>query len=421
MIATAPIEQRLFPATSPSALFDLADVELPPHVRPFAELGVLDITKWFGETSGGVKTYLLQKARYVEDRSALRQVLVIPGARDSITTGDGVRCYRLRGPRIPTQRPYRFMLATRSIQRIVEHERPDIIEVGSPFLVPWITRRAARRFDVPLVMFFHSNFPRTICAFPERASRIRQQAHNAVWRYVRRLNQEFEATIVASEFMANDLKAHGALRVVQIPLGVDLAHFHPSRRADAAQTRALVGLPVDAPVIGFVGRFAREKEVDVLVEAWETIEQRTDAYLALVGDGPARRRLRAHSRGSRVIWIPYQHDRNQLANVLAALDIFVSPGSIETFGLSALEAAASGTPVISADRGGVSEQILQSGGGALFESGDPGALAEVAVRMLQTPSELSRLGALGRAYAEREHSWSRVFDRIFDVYRRVVA
>jgi glycosyltransferase involved in cell wall biosynthesis len=221
--------------------------------------------------------------------------------------------------------------------------------------------------------------------------------------------------------MANDLKAHGALRVVQIPLGVDLAHFHPSRRADAAQTRALIGLPADAPVIGFVGRFAREKEVDVLVEAWETIEQRTDAYLALVGDGPARRRLRAHSRGSRVIWIPYQHDRNQLANVLAALDIFVSPGSIETFGLSALEAAASATPVISADRGGVSEQIRQSGGGALFESGDPGALAEVAVRMLQTPSEWPRLGALGRAYAEREHSWSRVFDRIFDVYRRVVA
>jgi alpha-1,6-mannosyltransferase len=221
--------------------------------------------------------------------------------------------------------------------------------------------------------------------------------------------------------MANDLRSHGALRVVQIPLGVDLAHFHPRRRADAVETRALIGLPANAPVVGFVGRFAREKEVDVLVEAWETIEQRTDAYLALVGDGPARRRLRAHSRGSRVIWIPYQNDREQLANVLAALDIFVSPGSIETFGLSALEAAASGTPVISADRGGVSEQIRRSGGGALFASGDAGALAEVAVRMLHTPSEWSRLGALGRAYAEREHSWSRVFDRIFDVYRRIVA
>jgi alpha-1,6-mannosyltransferase len=421
MTAIAPIEQRLFPVTSPAALFDLAAAEMPLRVRPHAELSVLDITKWFGETSGGVKTYLLQKARYVEERSPLRQVLVIPGARDSITTGDGVRCYRLRGPRIPTQHPYRFMLATRSIGRIVEHERPDIIEVGSPFLVPWITRRAARRFDVPLVMFFHSNFPRTVCAFPERASRMRQHAHNAVWRYVRRLNQEFAVTIVASEFMAADLLEHGARRVVQVPLGVDLEHFHPRRRADRGRTRELMGLPEDAPVIGFVGRFAREKEVDLLVEAWEAIEHRTDAYLALVGDGPARQRLRTQSRGSRVVWIPYQNDREQVANVLAALDIFVSPGSIETFGLAALEAAACGTPVISADRGGVSEQIRRSGGGALFAAGDSGALAEVAVRLLHTPSDLSRLGALGRAYAEREHAWSRVFDRIFDVYRCVLA
>jgi alpha-1,6-mannosyltransferase len=421
MTATAPIEHRLSSPLTPIPPFDLAKAEMPARLRPWATLGVLDITKWFGETSGGVKTYLLQKARYVEDRESLRQVLVIPGARDSITAGDGVRCYRLRGPRIPTQHPYRFMLATRSIQRIVEHERPDIIEVGSPFLVPWITRRAARRFDVPLVMFFHSNFPRTICAFPERASRVRQRAHDAVWRYVKRLNQEFEATIVASDFMATDLQAHGALRVVKIPLGVDLAHFHPRRRADAPHTRARHGLPVDAPIFGFVGRFAREKELDVLIDAWEAIERQTDAHLAIVGDGPARRRLRARSRGSRIVWLPYQHDRDELANILAALDVFVSPGSIETFGLSALEAAASGTPVITADRGGVSEQIRRSGGGAAFTAGDPAALAEAAVRLAEHSGELARLGALGRAYAEREHAWNRVFDQIFDVYRRVLA
>jgi|SRR5579862_294069 len=419
MTVPIPIESRLFPTAAPGAPFDLASAQLPPRQRADAGLGVLDITKWFGETSGGVKTYLLQKARYVEARAALRQVLVIPGARDSITTGDGVRCYRLRGPRIPTQHPYRFMLATRSIRRIVEHERPDVIEVGSPFFVPWITRRAARRFDVPLVMFFHSNFPRTVCAFPERASPMRRRAHDAVWRYVRRLNQEFEVTIVASEFMANDLEAHGASRVVRIPLGVDLDHFHPDRRADAAPTRAMLGLPVDAPVVGFVGRFAREKEVELLVDAWTRVAPRTDAYLALVGDGPGRRRLQARAQGDRIVWIPYQNDRHHLANILAAFDIFVSPGSIETFGLSALEAAASGTAVVTADRGGVSEQIRQSGGGALFPAGDCDGLAETLTRLLQSGDSLAQLGARGRAYAEREHAWSRVFDRIFDVYRRV--
>jgi alpha-1,6-mannosyltransferase len=270
-------------------------------------------------------------------------------------------------------------------------------------------------------MFFHSNFPRAFCAAPEKASRLRRRAQGAIWRYVRRLNEEFEATIVASDFMAQDLQNHGAERVVQIPLGVDLDHFHPSRREDAAATRARAGLPADAPVVAFIGRFSHEKSVDVLIRAWPTIEAQTDAYLALVGDGPVRERLQAEARGKRIIWLPYQNNRDELANFLGAVDLVVSPGSIETFGLSALEASATGTPVLSADRGGVHEQLQRSGGGAVFAAGDSGSLADEAVRLLRSPADLPRLGALGRAYAEREHSWNSVFDRIFDIYRRVVA
>jgi alpha-1,6-mannosyltransferase len=75
--------------------------------------------------------------------------------------------------------------------------------------------------------------------------------------------------------------------------------------------------------------------------------------------------------------------------------------------------------VLSADRGGVSEQIRASGAGATFTPGDSGSLADEAVRLLRAQDDLPRLGALGRAYAEREHSWSSVFDRIFEIYRRV--
>ncbi|MGH7580705.1 MAG: glycosyltransferase family 1 protein, partial [Gemmatimonadales bacterium] len=97
---------------------------------------MLDITEFFGDTTGGVRTYLLEKAKYVQRNPALRQVLVVPGARDEILEAGGVRCYRLHGPHIPTQKPYRFMLATRSTKRIVAHERPDLIEVGSAWCAP---------------------------------------------------------------------------------------------------------------------------------------------------------------------------------------------------------------------------------------------------------------------------------------------
>jgi len=426
MTATASqpsIEHTLFPSANHTAAFrlDLGRTELPRHrLRPTAEVGVLDITKWFGDTSGGVRTYLLQKARYVESRPDLRQVLVIPGARDSITHGTGVRCYRLRGPRVPTQRPYRFMLATRSIRRIIHHEAPSIIEVGSCFLVPWITAHAAKKSNVPLVFFYHSNLPRSICAFPERASRMRQRAHHLAWKYIRKLDSLFELTICASRFAVTDLQAHGVERVVRVPLGVDLDHFSPFRRYQSEETRERLGIPLDAPIVAFIGRFAREKEVDVLLRAWPEIARRTDAHLLMVGDGPQREYLQ-HLADSheRVLWMPYEHDREQLANLLAAVDLFIAPGSIETFGLSALEALASGTPVLSADRGGVSEQVEASGAGATFASGDSAALSDAAVQLLG--ADLHCLGRRGRVYAEREHSWDGVFDRIFDLYRNVLA
>ena len=426
MTATASqpsIEHTLFPSANHTAAFrlDLGRTELPRHrLRPTAEVGVLDITKWFGDTSGGVRTYLLQKARYVESRPDLRQVLVIPGARDSITHGTGVRCYRLRGPRVPTQRPYRFMLATRSIRRIIHHEAPSIIEVGSCFLVPWITAHAAKKSNVPLVFFYHSNLPRSICAFPERASRTRQRAHNLAWKYIRKLDSLFELTICASRFAVTDLQAHGVERVVRVPLGVDLDHFSPFRRYQSEETRERLGIPLDAPIVAFIGRFAREKEVDVLLRAWPEIARRTDAHLLMVGDGPQREYLqRLAESHERVLWMPYEHDREQLANLLAAVDLFIAPGSIETFGLSALEALASGTPVLSADRGGVSEQVEASGAGATFASGDSAALSDAAVQLLG--ADLHCLGRRGRVYAEREHSWDGVFDRIFDLYRNVLA
>ena len=137
---------------------------------------MLDISEFFGETTGGVRTYLLQKARYVESRPDLRQILVVPGARDSIHETGGVRCYRLHGPSIPTQKPYRFMLATRSTNRIVAHERPQLIEVGSAWCAPWLVHLATRGGQVPAVWFYHSNFPRVIAPWPHRAGAVRRTA-----------------------------------------------------------------------------------------------------------------------------------------------------------------------------------------------------------------------------------------------------
>jgi alpha-1,6-mannosyltransferase len=309
------------------------------------------------------------------------------------------------------------MLATRTNRRIAVHERPDVIEVGSPGFVPWIVRLAARGLDIPTVAFYHSNFPRVFAPFPERANAFGRAMFDLGWRYARLIDKHFAHTIVCSEFVANDLRAAGIDRVTKIPLGVDLVHYSPARRVRRRETRARYGLP-EGPVAVFVGRFAPEKELDVLLAGWGEVHRRTGAQLALVGDGPMRGKLVAQADGAPwARFLPYEKDRDRLADLLAAVDLFVAPSSNETFGLAPLEALASGTAVLSSDRGGISEQVEASGAGARFVSGDSRALADAAITLFR--SDLEALGAKGRAFAEKNHSWDGVFEAIFALYDTV--
>ncbi len=401
----------------PRARLDISRTVLPPRLRPEAELGVLDISEFFGETTGGVRTYLLQKARYVQRHPSLRQVLVLPGARDSIQEAGGVRCYRLHGPSVPSQKPYRFMLATRSTSRIVAHERPDLIEVGSAWCAPWLVHLATRSIDLPAVWFYHSNFPRVIAPWPASAGALRRAASEFAWSYVRRLGRMVRATLAPSAFVAGELERAGVERVTRVSLGVDLDRFHPGRRASAWETRKEFGLP-DGRLAIFVGRLAAEKELDLLLAAWPEVEQRTGLRLVIVGDGPARRRLQALPGSDHHRWLPFERDRERLADLLAAVDLYVAPCSIETFGLSALEALACGTPILSADRGGVAETVARSGAGAVFASGEREALVSAADGLLG--QNLLLLGQRGRSYAETHHGWDRVLTQLFDVYRSML-
>jgi alpha-1,6-mannosyltransferase len=414
--ATAILDLEPVAGVTPVPL-DISRIELPPRLRPTASVGVLDITEFFGDTTGGVRTYLLEKAKYVQRHPELRQVMVVPGAEDEILEASGVRCYRLHGPHIPTQKPYRFMLATRSTTRIVAHERLDMIEVGSAWCAPWLVHLATRGLRVPAVWFYHSNFPRIIAPRPHTAGWARLTASALAWRYVRRLGGLVQATIAPTRAVVRELESAGVANVVHVPLGVDLDRFAPTRRARAEETRRRFGLP-EGPLAIYVGRMAAEKDIDLLLGGWLEVERRTGARLVLVGAGPALRWLRRTPGGRRATWLPYQRDRDLLADLYAAVDLYVAPGSAETFGLSAMEGMASGLPVLSVDRGGVAEAVSLSGAGRLYTSGDPRHLAACAIDLFD--QDLPALGRRGRRYAEEHHGWDAVLDRLFDVYRRVL-
>jgi len=396
---------------------DLANAPLPAIRRSAATLAVLDTTEWFAPTSGGIRTYLLEKQRYVAARGELRHALVVPAEHDAIVEREGARWYEFAGPRIPQNDPYRLLTSVSRMRRVLAHEQPDVIELGSPALVPWVLLKALRGRDIPIVNFFHSHFPALFAGSVHPVPWRRRKLRDAAWWYARRLDARCSATIAASAFVADDLESAGIRNVVRIPLGVDLAHFTPARRANAAATRAEWKLPADEPLVTFMGRFAHEKELDVLMDAWPEIERQTGAALVMAGDGPERAALQQRNTGKQVHWLPFIADRGRLADLQAASSLYMGTSPHETFGLAPLEAMACGTPVLAADGGGVREHVLSSGAGALFAPGNAHDLTEQAVTLLR--ADLDAHGQRAREFACREHSWESVFARVFALYERV--
>ena len=281
-------------------------------------------------------TYLQQKSRYVAQHPELRHVLVIPAARDLVTDQDNVRWYRLRGPRVPRQPQYRFLLATRSLRRIIAHERPNVIEVGSPVFVPWVVARAAHGTGIPLVSFYHTSLTTSFA----NAGVAHAIVRNALGSYARRLDRLFLSTLVASESAAAELRGAGVTRTFRVPLGVDLSTFAPWRRARATETRRLHDLPERGPLVVYAGRLAPEKALETAIDGWRRFEPGQHATLVIVGQGPLLQKLKSRAAGASIRFLPFQSSREDMADLLAASDLYLAPSPVETFGLAALKALA---------------------------------------------------------------------------------
>ncbi|HEY7234869.1 MAG TPA: glycosyltransferase [Gemmatimonadaceae bacterium] len=383
-------------------------------------LTVLDVAEWFGDASGGIRTYLLAKGEYVRGHSHLRQVLVLPGAQDNVIDDGGVRTYSVRGPRVPAQSQYRFLFALRKLRRVIERERPDVIEVGSLLFAPWLVAMAARGYRAPRLVFYHENLERRL-AFPRGAAAAwRELSRGPLRAYLRAVSASADAGVAASDTQIRDLADAGITGVARSPLGVDLQRFHPARRRYASATRSTLGVSTNDPVVAFAGRLAPEKELTLLLHAWRAIENRCSATLLVMGEGPLEQQVRRAALSGRVVLLPFQRDRAMVADILAAADLLVVPGTIETFGLAALEAMACGTPVVVPDSGGASELVSRSGAGESFIGGNADSLVSAVCGLLDDPVRLAVLGRVGRRYVEREHDWQRVFDDLFALYARLV-
>jgi len=346
---------------------------------------LVDTTLFFSPTSGGVRRYLTAKQTWLAANTQWRHTLLVPGDETRLEPG-GVST--LAGWRVPCTFNYRLPLSIAAWTHALEALEPDLIEAGDAFHPAWCARRVAERLRVPAVAFFHSNLPQLI------GRRLGRFSERAVGRYVRLTYESLQLVQAPSRQMCDYLRSLGVNRVAFQPLGVDTQIFVPERRREDLRQR--LGLAPGVRLLAYAGRFAGEKNLPVLLEAFAHLGP--GYHLLLLGGG------KAYQAADNVTVLPYRRSSVELAEWLASADALVHAGTAETFGLVILEAMACGRPVVGVRSGAVPELVDESVG-VLAERADPAVFAR-AVRELYD-RDLQALGVAARARVLARFTWQR--------------
>nr|WP_284732747.1 glycosyltransferase family 1 protein [Larsenimonas rhizosphaerae] len=353
---------------------------------------------FYAPSSGGVRTYIEAKRRRLCHMPDTRHSVLVPGSEHA-EIGPGL--FSVPSPPLPFSNGYRFPLRRHHWCRAIEARQPDVIEAGDPYVTGWAVRDSARRLDVPVVGFYHSDLPVLV------GKRFGERLEAYTRRYVRRLYDHYQSVLAPSQLMADKLRQAGVNHVSVQPLGVDTRTFRPAL-ADPNVKREL-GLDETTRLLMFAGRGSPEKNLPVLLETMQCLG--TGYHLLLVGSSlPAR-------VPDNVSLINHFCPPDEVARYMASSDALLHAGTQETFGLIVLEAMACGTPVVAVRAGALPENIPDDCG-RLCEPDNPRDMARAVHSLFE--EDQTRLQAATRQYVEQRHDWDVVVSDINAHYHHLV-
>ncbi|HEX9709659.1 MAG TPA: glycosyltransferase family 4 protein [Candidatus Thermoplasmatota archaeon] len=371
---------------------------------------VAQVTSYFEPHLGGVETHVRELSRALTDRGV--DVTVV--CADTEGSGARDRLYDFDVVRVP---PRSTLLKTPSMPGVADAVgggKFDLVHSHTPPPVAsWRAARAARRARVPHVMTFHCD--------PEIPLPMGGLLVD-LWRltYGRATLRRTDRLVSTTHSYASTSRTLWNYDTTVIPNGVDTEVFRPAQPGEA-----LPDLPGEP---GFrvlaVGRLVQHKGIEQLIDAVSKLP--APAHLLVAGEGELRAAVEARARASpaagRITFlgrVPHE----DLPRLYRACDVFALPSvsRLEAFGIVALEAMASGLPVVASDMPGVREIVTEGMEGHLANPLDPLAFASRIDSLLRRPLRRARFGRNGRAKVVAGFTWDAVAGRVLELYEQVLA
>ncbi|WMD07493.1 glycosyltransferase family 1 protein [Streptomyces sp. FXY-T5] len=365
---------------------------------------VVIVTESFPPDVNGVAHCALQTARHLVDRGHA-PVVVAPAPAPGHRPDGSAPCPVVHVPSLPLPGypQVRVALPSRRLAAALVEHRAEVVHLASPFVLGVRGMAAAARLGIPAVAVYQTDlagYARTYMGAGEAAA----------WRRIRSVHGAADLTLAPSSAALHDLETHGVPRVELWPRGVDTERFRPDRR-DEALRRELA--PNGELIVGYVGRLAPEKQVELLAGVCGLKGVR----VVIVGDGPSRPGLEQALPGAVFLG---RRTGDDLARVFSSFDVFAHTGPFETFCQTVQEAMASGLPVVAPAAGGPLDLVAHGHTGLLVPPRDATAVRDAVRSLAADPARRAAFGAAGRATVEGR-TWAAVGDRLIRHYAEVLA
>ncbi|MGX1674959.1 glycosyltransferase family 4 protein [Streptomyces sp. NPDC055400] len=364
---------------------------------------VVIVTESFPPDINGVAHCALQTARHLAARGH-DPLVIAPATAPGPDTDTDAPCPVVRVPSLPLPGypQVRVALPSRRVAAAVAAHGAELVHLASPFILGVRGMAAASRLRIPAVAVYQTDlagYARTYMGAGEATA----------WRRIRSVHGAADRTLAPSSAAVHDLEVHGVPRVRLWPRGVDTVRFRPDLR-DEALRRELA--PDGELIVGYVGRLAPEKQVDLLAGACALDGVR----VVIVGDGPSEPGLREALPGAVFLG---RRTGAELARIFASLDIFAHTGPYETFCQTVQEAMASGVPVIAPAAGGPLDLVAHGRTGLLVAPGDAAAVRDAVWSLAADPLRRLAYGAAGRSTVEGR-TWAAVGDQLVGHYGEIL-
>lgn len=292
------------------------------------------------------------------------------------------------------------------------------------WLSGWVAQKLKEAWGTPFVQMFHTlghmknRIPSVTVPVPD--VRIQVETQVVEWADLIIANTPAERAQLLWLYRADRRK------ICICPPGVNLKRFQRLSRTEA---RRALALPPDQPILLFVGRIEPLKAVDSILEALHLLREHNpqavnDAKLIIIGGNPADLSdtdLQALIRQSQALKLSHTveflsaKDQNTLAYYYAAASAVVMPSEYESFGMVALEAMASGTPVIASEVGGLAYLIRDGQTGFLVPARSPENLAERIEMVLTRPALVDQLGRQA-AHLAQSYDWANIARQLMHIF-----